>query len=502
MATLTKQYLDKEGLNALWRKIDDTFSPRSLAYRPTVLGGDATSLTIQFKNANDEQTNIVLPLVNSVDGMKPHAGLMSPSDKNKLDSLDSTAENAVTLKNILVGGGDDNVNPVKLVVNTAQTDINEDDYKAVAFGLSYDADSDLLSIVDLNTQVKDDNGNITTPATALSSVHILGDALKDAMIEKVEVVNSDGANDGLFLKFIFKTINQQGDVSNTGDTRIVYVNIADLVDIYTGGIGISIDNDKSSNPGADYTQRSTVINLKTAATDEIGGIKVYKNNAEVKVSALTSDTSENISDTSHRYLGVEIDKNGQAFVYNPVEVVNITESTSTDNTNHGGTFTAITGLTEDVDRTTGNITLQPTITTYTLPSETPLSKGEEAEATTHELKFGDTFTVMTDTTVDNHTITDVNTEFELPVETVLTTSVDETISNDVVSVSSSNTVEDDDTNPKVEPKMTVTLEFETLDEITVENHAIKQKRKKHTATIDIESIPVYYINSLQLSTEL
>jgi hypothetical protein len=50
--------------------------------------------------------------------------------------------------------------------------------------------------------------------------------------------------------------------------------------------------------------------------------------------------------------------------------------------------------------------------------------------------------------------------------------------------------------------MTVTLEFETLDEITVENHAIKQHRKKHTATIDIESIPVYYINSLQLSTEL
>jgi hypothetical protein len=503
MATLTKQYLDKEGLDALWRKIDDTFSPRSLAYRPTVLGGDATSLTIQFKNANDEQTNIILPLVNSVDSMKPHAGLMSPSDKDKLDSLDSTAENAVTLKNILVGGGDNNVNPVKLTPNTTQTDASKDDYKSVAFGLSYDADSDLLSIVDLNTQVKDDNGNITTPATALSSVHILGDALKDAMIEKVEVVNSDGANDGLFLKFTFKTITQEGTVSNTGNTRIVYVNIADLVDIYTGGIGISIDNNKSSNAGADYTRRSTVINLKTADTNEIGGIKVHKNNTEVEVSALTSDTSENINDTSHRYLGVEIDKNGQAFVYNPVEVVDIADaSTSTDNTNHGGTFTAMTGLTEDVDKTTGNITLQPTITTYTLPSETTLSKGDEAAATTHELKFGDTFTVMTDTTVDNHTITDVNTEFKLPVETVLTTSVDETISNDVVSVSSSNTVEDDDADPKVEPKMTVTLEFETLDEITVENHAIKQHRKKHTATIDIESIPVYYINSLQLSTEL
>lgn len=502
MATLTKQYLDKEGLNALWRKIDGTFSPRSLAYRPTVLGGDATSLTIQFKNANDEQTNIVLPLVNSVDSMKPHAGLMSPSDKDKLDSLDSTAENAVTLKNILVGGGDANAAPVKLIVNTKQTDISKDDYKAVAFGLSYDTDSDLLSIVDLNTQVKDNNGNITTPATALSSVHILGDALKDAMIENVEVVNSNGTNDGLFLKFTFKTINQQGDVSNTGNTRVVYVNIADLVDIYTGGTGISIDNNASSNAGADYTERSTVINLKTAATDEIGGIKVHKNNASVSVSALTSNTSGNIGGASHRYLGVEIDKNGQAFVYNPIEVVNIANaSTSTDTTNHGGTFTAMTGLTKDVDLTTGNITLQPTVTTYTLPSETTLSKGTEAAATASKLEFGDKFTVVTDTTVDNHTITDVNTEFELPVETVLSTSVDETISNDVVTVSSSNTAEDDTADPKVEPKMTVTLEFETLDEITVEDHAILQKRKKHTATIDIESIPVCFIESLKLSTE-
>ena len=160
----------------------------------------------------------------------------------------------------------------------------------------------------------------------------------------------------------------------------------------------------------------------------------------------------------------------------------------------------MTGLTKDVDQTTGNITLQPTVTTYTLPSETTLSKGTEAAATKSKLEFGDKFTVVTDTTVDNHTITDVNTEFELPVETVLSTSVDETISNDVVTVSSSNTAEDDTADPKVEPKMTVTLEFETLDEITVEDHAILQKRKKHTATIDIESIPVSYINSLSLNS--
>lgn len=500
MATLTKQYLDKEGLNALWRKIDNTFSPRGLAYRPTGLAGDANSLTILFKNANDEDISVILPLVNGKEDLKPHAGLMSPSDKDKLDSLDSTAENAVTLKKIMVGGGDNNVDPVGLTVS-AQTNYNADDYKAVAFGLSYDTNTDLLSIVDLNTQVKDAAGNITTPATALSSVHILGDALKDAMIEEVEVVNSDGKNDGLFLKFTFKTVDQEGNVSNTGTNRIVYVNIADLVDIYTGGIGISIDNNESSGAGADSTERSTVINLKPATATELGGIKVNKDNSTISVAALTSNTTENIGGTTHRYLGVEIDKDNKAFVYCPVEVVNIADATQeTDTTNHAGTFTAITGLTSDVDITTGNITLQPTVTTYTLPSETTLSKGTEAAATASKLEFGGKFTVVTDTTVDNHTITDVNTEFELPVETVLSTSVDETISNGVVTVSSSNTAEDDTADPKVEPKMTVTLEFETLDEVTVEDHAILQKRKKHTATIDIESIPVCFIESLQLST--
>ena len=49
------------------------------------------------------------------------------------------------------------------------------------------------------------------------------------MIEDVEVVNSDGANDGLF----FEIQNNKDD--NT--SKIIYVNI-DLVDIYT----ISIDN--------------------------------------------------------------------------------------------------------------------------------------------------------------------------------------------------------------------------------------------------------------------
>lgn len=503
MATLTKQYLDKDGLNALWKKIDDTFSPRGLAYRPTGLAADESTLTITFKNAKDENINVILPVVNGKEEFSPHAGLMSPSDKSKLDGLDSTAENAVTLKNILVGGGDDNVNPVKLTVNTTQTDVTKDDYKAVAFGLNYDLDSDLLSIVDLNTQVKDANGKVITPATALSSVHILGDALKNAMIESVAVKDVDNTGkSGLFLEFVFKTTDQTGkdNVSN-----VVYVDVADLVDVYTAGVGIDIED--SNNAGAGDGNRTTVINIKSADDDEIGGIKVYKvnktnDNTGYSIEAITSNISGDITGINHRYLAVELDKNNRAFVYNPVEVINISDPTeATGTTQHNGTFTAVTGLDTSVDNTTGNITITPTVTTYTLPSETTLSKGTEAAATQSKLKFGDKFTVVTDTTVDNHKITDVNTEFELPVETQLDTVVDETVSNEDINVVSNNTEEDDTANPKIEPKLTVTLEFETLDEVTVTNHRITQKRKKHTAVIDIESIPTCYIDSLTLGSE-
>lgn len=76
---------------------------------------------------------------------------------------------------------------------------------------------------------------------------------------------------------------------------------------------------------------------------------------------------------------------------------------------HGGTFT----VTQPVSNGTGHITAMNT-RTYTLPSETTLSKGADSPATAIiEPKKTATFKAVTDTTVSGHTITDTTTTYTL-----------------------------------------------------------------------------------------
>ncbi len=76
---------------------------------------------------------------------------------------------------------------------------------------------------------------------------------------------------------------------------------------------------------------------------------------------------------------------------------------------HGGTFT----VTQPVSNGTGHITAMNT-RTYTLPSETTLSKGVDSPATAIiEPKKTATFKAVTDTTVSGHTITDTTTTYTL-----------------------------------------------------------------------------------------
>ena len=87
-----------------------------------------------------------------------------------------------------------------------------------------------------------------------------------------------------------------------------------------------------------------------------------------------------------------------------------TDATSKTSPKHGETFTAVDSVTRDGN---GHVTKINT-KTVTLPSETQLSKGADISGTAQSLKFGDKFTVMTDTNVDGHKITDKNTTFTLP----------------------------------------------------------------------------------------
>lgn len=78
-----------------------------------------------------------------------------------------------------------------------------------------------------------------------------------------------------------------------------------------------------------------------------------------------------------------------------------------------GAGNAITAISQSGD------TITATKSVTFLTDETPLSKGTDTSGQATTLGYGDSFTVMTDTAVDNHKITDQNTTFTLPRETII-----------------------------------------------------------------------------------
>lgn len=446
MAELThKQFLDQRGLATLWDRIKQTFAPRWSSYKPSNTQTQHSGTNIESETVNAVAAASEVLIINTAAGQlrdgsgnlvsgkdiivhipsavggtstSAKAGVMSAADKLKLDNLESTAENSVTLKKIMVGGGDSNATPQALKIST-QTNSAAADYKSVAFGLKYDAATDLLSILDLNDANK----------TALSSVHILGDALKHAFIKSVTVTDKDQNNvAGTFLKIVFSTITQddsiQGSIGSNQD-QTVYVNISDLIDTYSGGNGITITN-TAVDPD-DTNPKTATISLNRAGVgtgaDKIGGVKVYKDLGASGAAVAAKTSSQTFATTGttkndNRFLGVELDKNGQAYVYNPVETAEVATATTANGGTlaHSGEFTAITGVGVEVDDYTGKITIAQTPTKFKLPAETTLSKGTDKTnaPTVNPLKFGSSFTAMVDTKVNNHTVTDVNTTWTLP----------------------------------------------------------------------------------------
>jgi hypothetical protein len=409
---MAKKFLDESGLSSLWSQIRSGYAPKwkviafdTMTINPVKDSTERIDVTIQSISESPKQdangnwtvdTSKAFQKVLSIPtATQSLPGVMSTADKTKLDNMGSSIEDTIPLKGIQIGGND----------LTIEQDSNGKSLKTVNFGLHYNAATDDLALIDLN------NGN-----KVCSSVSILGDALKDAIISDAEIVDSDGTNSGTFLKITFVVTDQDG--KNT--TRDVYANVADLIDTYEAGTGITIS--KGDNTGVDGVASSKTITLKTATTSKIGGIKISKDTSDYTVAMTLSPTiSKNI--TEGRYRAVEIDKNDKAFVYCPPENVSIgTGTTASETTTHQGTFTAITALDTSVDKTSGDITIAPKVTTYTLPTETTLSKGADSTATAQTLTFGGTFTAMVDTTVSNHTIIDSNRTFTMPTQTELSVS--------------------------------------------------------------------------------
>jgi hypothetical protein len=462
-----KKYLDETGLTTLWGRITNGFSPRWMAYRPTTIAADASTVAITHSSAAtaEQKTNgqgpdivVTLPTVTT-----EKAGVMSAADKVKLDNMGATAEGAVTIKQI-------QVKSQNLKIDTTNKYVNWD--------FVYNTTTDSLDIIDCN----DSNKVLTT----VSVNDFIGDAIKEAILTSADIVNSKtDANGetvtGTFIKLVFATKDQE---SATASTQEVYINVADLIDIYNAGKGIDIEQGAVNH---DETQRTSTITLKIASTGEQGGF----------VAGWVDKTQEAVTrtDIDTRTFAVGIGKGDVAMVTVPIGTISTSTSTFTDtavtiNPAVGGSANVVTGITitEKTDNTGHNVVLTGNV--VNVSKETSVTTTGTAGEDSKTIAFGDSFTVFKDITTggtNGHTLTKSNTTWTLPELSKgnITSDTDAAVQTVVADNSDSKFV------------------FEALTDISVgaTTGIITPIKTKFTAQVDVTSIPIATIEGLAYPTD-
>ena len=403
MATTTKTFLDYNGLEKLWTKISNGFSPRWLAYRPSdsaAVGTNTTEVILRYQSAGTANDGALggEKIVKIPAATTSSAGVMSADDKKALDSIGTDINNAINLQNVAIEGN---------ILKTATISTKE---KAVNIGLDYSTQK--IRLLDRN-----DNNKV------VASVD-LTNIIKDRFLTAAEVVNTkdgDTAPTGLYLKltFIVKDLANNVDV-----TESIYIDVDDLIDIYNAGEGIEINQGAENT--ADGAKRSSTINLKAAATGELGGICVGKVSEKIPVTATT---------ITNRYFGVELGKDNKAIVNVPIGSLtagnNVISGTAILNPATGSTVNVITGvnsISNNNDKTGNIITLGGT--TISLAKETSATTPATTANTAVTLKFGETFTPLmsisgdsTETHPNGHCINSTKTTFTLPTPSIEFTAI-------------------------------------------------------------------------------
>lgn len=533
-----KQFLDKAGVEALWERIYNGFAPRWQSYKPSNTASTADdrkpadfintytsdhivngvkdgrkSLDVNFISAgaiaDAEGNKYGRDLIVQIPEVKAHSsatagdgeyGVMSPDDKWKLDHVGTTAEDAVTIKGVKVGDADESTD-----ANVRKLTISND--KFVNWDLVYNDTNNTLDIVDLNSA--------SNVMTSVNVDDMLSDAIKKGFLTSVALVDKkDGETEqtGMYLKFIFTTgIGTDGASS---ESQTIYVDVKDLVDVYTAGDGITITNtgmDEHGNTTIDKIQRTGIISLKPAATGQIGGIKVYKDNSDnlennpaYTVDARTSAISANVTGTNHRYFGVEIDKDDKAFVNVPITNITINDTNpevkaATISPVTGGSFDIITDYNAVADQNSvDGWVITPTTATITVSKETDWSTtgnvGEEGK----ELEFGDTFTVFKDIVADGtngHGTVKSNTTFTLPTETELSLGDAEEGADNNITTTYANVTETINGIANV-PVSHQSIAITTSAVKSVDNHTIVCETTNNKFDICIPAIEESFIDSL------
>ena len=475
------RFLDEAGLQALWERIYNGFAPRWQSYKPvanrstsddrkpadfvstveSTKNGDSNTktLNINFASAGtvkDSDNNfygkdivVQIPEVKASDasGVGGNLGLMTAFDKYKLDNVGNTAENTVTIKGVKVK-------------NTELTLSN----KFVNWDFIYDTASNELQIVDLNKS--------NTVLTRIDMDTVLSDAITGGFLTNAEIVNTnDKSESGLYLKLTFATAVSNG---NTTSTKILYVSVADLVDIYTAGNGITIENGAENT--ADSTKRSSTITLKSAKASEIGGVKATVHN----------ETTLRTDDEDGRDFILKINNNKEAFVNIPVSTLTVNSSEITNQTkgviSGSDKIKILKGYAKTANGTDG-WTLTPSYAEVTLNKETSVSIGTATNSDDGN-KIDDSITVVTGLNVggtNGHTITPVTKTYSFN-ETHLSLGDDKAATAVTITTNDSNTA------------ATAVDKLKVLTNIEVNDHTITKTYT--TYEINVTAIDSTFISGL------
>jgi hypothetical protein len=275
-----KQYLDYDGLGLFWGKIKDNFARKSEALKTLSVAVDETD------------KNKVVIAGTYADGITTFTSDAFPTASSTQAGL-MTKEQATTLAGLVATGGQENIiNGIQLEGNTVSV---VGDAKLANIGLKYESvesedgksQKAYIALVDLNGGEN---------PTAISKIDVT-ELVKTGLLADTSVIvktDKDG-NPGTFLKLDFHIVDEAG----VSSIQSQYIDVSDLVDIYTPGEGINIDGKKISVVKADV---NTFGGIKTGYTGDAAKTYAVKvddsGNAYVTVnwSEYTVDVNSNSTD--------------------------------------------------------------------------------------------------------------------------------------------------------------------------------------------------------------
>lgn len=236
------QYLDLAGLNTLWAKISEKFTRKA-----DLIG----LLTDKSKGliTNDEEAFVqygeILALKDKVEGIE--------------------AGQAVKVDGDTIVQNDENVISANLILHD-----NKENHTLSLATKKYDSSTGEF---------------IGTEISSWDYSNLYSEAIKNGMIKNVSlvVVPSDetteesGQGEGTYLKFEFET--------SAGDSSPIYVNVSDLIDVYTGSTYIKVEGNAIS------LETAALVNHISDAL-EITSITTRLSAAESNIEALQSKVAE------------------------------------------------------------------------------------------------------------------------------------------------------------------------------------------------------------------